>query len=585
DDVLGKLVEEVKNQKPAVKSIVVTGDMDMLQLVDDEIVEVYLLRKGLSDFVLFDERKIKEHFGFGSERIVDYKSLRGDTSDNIPGVKGIGEKTAKELIEKIGGVSEIYGNIEKLSGVGIKDAMIKKLIDGETSARMSQKLATIDRAVPGLEFKLENCATPLLDKEKLLPLFQKFEFTSLLKRINPGVNDNRKEIKPKTQKSLKLKVVETENFEEFYDKLNVAPRFACKEILNGTDPLENNAVGLVYVVVGVSYFADWSKLTAKDKTKLLEIFKEKNKILVGHDLKSLVKWLILNNVSVGNELFDTMMASYMLNSSTRAHDIAAIALRELGEEINGGSAQSSLFGVDPNAVAEGLAATAVVEKTYRERLKERSDSGLFQKVEMELIPVLAEMELNGVFVDSAELAEMSRYAAETVKKLTEKIWAEAGEEFNIASSTQLRDILYEKLGLRLPGIKKGKTGYSTAASELEKLRGVHPIIEFIEEYREVSKLQNTYIDVLPTLINKSTGRIHTTFNQAVTTTGRLSSSDPNLQNIPIRSELGRKIRDAFVAEPGNVLIAADYSQIELRIVASLAEDEKLIEIFSEGRDV
>lgn len=623
DDIIGTLATRLRTKETGITTIIVTGDMDMLQLVDDAKVEVYLLRKGLSDFVLFDEKKVKEHFSFGPERMIDYKSLRGDTSDNIPGVKGIGEKTAKELIEKIGGIDEIYQQLSEIEGSVIstkpkgrverspatlhmqgdsstplrsarndktnnlsdfRSSVIQKLIEGKDSAYMSQKLATIDCDVKGLEFKLENCVTPLLDTEKLLPMFQKFEFTSLLKRIGPPSLKLRR-TRADSKKAIKLSVVDQSNFDNFYNKLKKADSFACKEIISGANVLEGTLTGLVYVIDDIPYFVDLNKFSEKEKIKLMEIFTEKNKILIGHDLKQLVKVLLLNKIELGNELFDVMIASYMMNSSTRAHDIQAIALRELGTEIKDTSAQSSLFGVDPDAIAKSLLAVFEVEKLYRVQLKERSDSGLFQKVEMELIPVLAEVELNGVAVDTEKLAELSKYAAETVKKLTEKIWKEAGEEFNVSSPVQLRDILYEKMGLRLPGIKKGKTGYSTAASELEKLRGVHPIIEFIEEYREVTKLQNTYIDVLPTLINKKTHRIHTTFNQAVTTTGRLSSSEPNLQNIPIRSELGKKIRDAFISEPGNELIAADYSQIELRIVASLAEDEKLIEIFKKGEDV
>ena len=455
DDIIGTLATRLRTKETGITTIIVTGDMDMLQLVDDAKVEVYLLRKGLSDFVLFDEKKVKEHFGFGPERMIDYKSLRGDTSDNIPGVKGIGEKTAKELIEKIGGIDEIYKNINKLKEFGIKDAMIKKLVGGKESAYMSQKLATIDCDVKDLEFKLENCATPLLDTEKLLPLFQKFEFTSLLKRIGGTNKENTSQrLVDRRSKNAKLVIVEPSIFEDFYNKLKKANSFACKEIISGANVLEGEVSGFVYVINDVPYFADLNKFSEKEKTKLLEIFTEKGKILIGHDLKQLVKVLVLNKVELGNDLFDVMIASYMMNSSTRSHDIQAIALRELGTEIKDNSAQSSLFGVDPDAIAKSLLAVFEVEKKYRVQLKERSDSGLFQKVEMELIPVLAEMELNGVAVDTEKLAELSQYAAETVKKLTKKIWEEAGEEFNVSSPVQLRDILYEKMGLRLPGIKK-----------------------------------------------------------------------------------------------------------------------------------
>ena len=280
-----------------------------------------------------------------------------------------------------------------------------------------------------------------------------------------------------------------------------------------------------------------------------------------------------------------MIASYLLNSSTRAHDLRSIALRELGKELSAGSDQSSLFGVDAQVVANELQIMLEVYEIYKKKLEDEENRGLFDDIEMALVPVLAEMELNGVAIDEKMLHESSVEVNQEIKTLEKKIWQEAGEEFNVASSVQLRDILFEKMGLPHEGVKKGKTGLSTAASELEKLHGIHPIIEYIEDYRELEKLRNTYIDVLPTLVNKKTGRIHSSFNQTVATTGRLSSSDPNLQNIPIRTKLGRKVREAFIAEPGNVLIVADYSQIELRIVASLAQDNTLIDIFKRGEDV
>ena len=280
-----------------------------------------------------------------------------------------------------------------------------------------------------------------------------------------------------------------------------------------------------------------------------------------------------------------MMASYLINSSTRRHDLRSIVLRELGEEFPSGSDQTSLFGIDPKLVASELSLILQIYEKQKKELEDNEDFDLFEKVEMDLIPVLSKMELNGIAVDEKELAGLSKDVTEAIAKVTKKIFKETGEEFNIASSVQLREVLFEKLDLPTDGIKKGKTGYSTAESELDKLSGIHPIINLIREFRELEKLRNTYIDVLPKLVNKKTGRIHTTFNQAITTTGRLSSSEPNLQNIPIRTELGKKIRDAFIAESDNILIAADYSQIELRIVASLAKDKKMIEIFESGKDI
>ncbi len=302
-------------------------------------------------------------------------------------------------------------------------------------------------------------------------------------------------------------------------------------------------------------------------------------------MKQLVKILKIHQIEVDNKLFDVMIGSYLLNPGSRAHDIASILLKILGEETAVGAGQNNLFGVDKLAIGNDLQKLILVAEKLKMELSKVDDLGLMEKVEMPLIKVLAEMEMNGIAVDVPMLKMLAVKGQAEIKSVSQKIYDLAGIEFNIASPLQLREVLFDKLNISVEGIKKGKTGLSTSAEQLEKMRDQHPIISLIENFRELSKLQNTYIDVLPTLINKKTGRIHTTFNQAVTATGRLSSSDPNLQNIPIRTELGREIRRAFVAEKGNILVSADYSQIELRIVASLAEDKKMIEIFEMGEDI
>lgn len=602
DDVIGTVSKLVTRYLLRVTTIIVTGDMDMLQLVDDDVTEVYLLRKGMSDFQLYNEAAVTERFGFGPERIVDYKALRGDTSDNIPGVKGIGEKTAKQLIEQIGGIEEIYEDVQNTPPKAgapwaqklrneFSASVMKKLEEGEKDARMSYELAAIRTDVPGLNFDLEKCETKDFDREKVVELFRKFSFYSLLKRI-PGIeeDENMRTTKSTKVRNTKLKkerliIVEEDHTEDFFAEMRRADVIGCKEILDGTDVLSSALKGFVFVTERASFFVELKKLNEKEQADIFRLFEDNKKTIVGHDLKQLVKALYAIPSTLHAQLFDIMIASYLLNSSTRAHDLRAIVLRELGEELPAGSDQGNLFGVDPNTVASELRLMRAVAKEYKKKLEKEADAGLFEKVEMALIPVLAEMELHGVAIDTAMLSRLSKDAVQTIETLQKKIWKEAGKEFNVSSSAQLRDILFDTLGLPAKDIKKGKTGYSTAASELEKLRGMHPIIDLIEEYREIEKLRNTYIDVLPTLIHKKTGRIHTTFNQAVTTTGRLSSSDPNLQNIPIRTELGKKVREAFVAEKGYTLISADYSQIELRIVASLAEDKKLMEIFEKGQDV
>ncbi len=596
DDVIGTVSREVADNKTKYKEVdevmIVTGDMDMLQLVDDGVVKVYELRKGLSDIVIFDDKKVIEKYGFGPEMIVEYKALRGDASDNIPGVKGVGEKTAKLLIEKIGGIKEIYKDLKSKNSKireEFKPGIIKKLEEGEDSAKMSKELATIAKSVKGIGFKIADCefAAVNLERDKIKSLFTKLEFFSLLKRV-PGFKQEGKKTKKQESKSgnkkTKCEVISEDNLNDFLKQIENEEEFVCREIIDGKNILESSLLGLVFVFGGQSFYIDLSKVKSKNKIEK-NIFGDEKKLLIGHDLKQLVKALQLENIEVKNKLFDVMVASYVVNSSNRNHDLKSLALRELGAELPEQSDQGSLFGVDPNLAAGELQIVSDLYEKLAKDLEDFEDRGMFDDLEMDLIPVLSEMELNGIAVDTKRLEELSKHAADKIKKLTKKIHKEAGEEFNVASSVQLREILFEKMDLPTEGIKKGKTGYSTAASELEKLRGVHPIIKNIEEFREIEKLRNTYIDVLPTLINKKTGRIHTSFNQTVAATGRLSSSDPNLQNIPIRTELGREVRTTFVAEPGYTLLAADYSQIELRIVASLAEDKKLLEIFTNKEDV
>lgn len=588
DDLIGTIVEKMKTHRD-IETYIVTGDMDTLQLVNDHV-KIYTLRKGLNDIIVYDKRAVHDKFGFGPEHMVDYKALRGDVSDNIPGVPGIGEKTASDLIQKFGTVEEIYKKIKKLKELGIRESVIKKLAEGEDKARMSFALATIDRQVPGVEFSLEKCRFTTPEREKLLPLFQKFEFISLLRRLpgGEGAGAPAKGAAPRHKKRDLLGTLAVTAIENEEDVAAMAAvikkkqRFAAKIVLDGIDLFTSPVSRLLVVTEDGAW-----DISAAHVTKALVIFAEKDWELVGHDLKQLVKVLAERfHHTIKNKLFDIMIASYLLQPGSRATDAGSIILKVLGKEVSpGGGAQVGLFGVDVRLVCYELYLVLKTRDELARQLIGTNDIGLMQNMEMPLIFVLAHMELAGVAVDTNMLAELSRDAAVLVKKVTEKIYKRAGGEFNIASPIQLREVLFEKMDIPTEGIKKGKTGLSTSADELEKLRGLDPIIEDILEFREITKLQNTYIDVLPTLIHPTTHRIHSSFNQAVAATGRLSSSDPNLQNIPIRTELGRKIRDAFIAEEGFELISADYSQIELRIVASLAEDKKMMEIFEKDEDI
>ena len=585
DDVIGTIVKKLEKEKDT-EVFIVTGDMDTLQLVSEKA-KVYTLRKGISDVVVYDVAAVKARFGFGPEKMIDYKALRGDASDNIPGVPGIGEKTALELILKFGSIENIYKQLKNKEKIAkeLKPGVVNKLVEGEESAKMSKELSTIDCDVPDLKFDFKHCEIKEFDKEKLSHLFQKFEFVSLLKRI-PGFlteaeQGGQVEKHKNAEKMIFSEIAKENELEKLIKLVKEKKSFACRAVLSGKEVLDSEFLGLMIAVKSEVFFVD-----AKMAKKALPLFKDISIELVGHDLKELIKVLQYNFEFVPeNDLFDVMVASYLLSSGSKAHDITSILLKVLGKVLPQNTAQTSLFGIDKKNLAQELFLINQTKEKLKVDLEKAENFGLFKKMEMQLEYVLAEMELNGIAVDKAMFKKLSVEAAESLDKLTKKIYKLAGMEFNIASPIQLREVLFDKLDISVAGIKKGKTGLSTSAEELEKLHGLHPIIEEISAYRELAKLKNTYIDVLPGLINKKTGRIHSHFNQTVAATGRLSSLDPNLQNIPIRSELGREIRKAFVAEPGNVLVSADYSQIELRIVASLAQDKHMIEIFNKDEDI
>ncbi|MBU0661297.1 DNA polymerase I [Patescibacteria group bacterium] len=580
DDVIGTIVKEIEEKYSDTQCIIVTGDKDLLQLVSIQT-NVYLLKTGMSNFLLFDPKKVKEVLGFGPELLVTYKALRGDSSDNIPGIVGVGDKTAKIILDHAKTVGEIYRQIQDEASILVSvlsKKMREKIIDGKESAEMSYTLAKIDQFVPSLNFDIEKTVSTVINYKKLEEAFRRFEFFSLIKRL-PGEKKVRKEHIEKT-----VSRVSAENVEIFLSLLEQETVFVCKEVVDG-GVVSGYIEGMIFVFEksGMHYL-DFSYCKPADRARVFAHLTNSNISVVGHNVKELVKVILQEKQQAPTHIFDIMIASYIVKANSRAHDLPALILRELDIQIVE-QKQQTLFGADIEGLAKQYQYVFELYHHYQTALKRTKQESLFQEVEMALIPVLAQMELHGISIDAPYLSDMSVEIHKQLDQLTQNIYQLAGKEFNVASSVQLREILFVELALPTRGIKKGKTGYSTAAAELEKLRGEHEIIEYIETFRELSKLQNTYIDVLPTLVNKKTGRIHTTFNQSVTATGRLSSSDPNLQNIPIRTEAGKKIRKAFVAASGTVFIAADYSQIELRVVASLSKDKKMLEIFHRDEDI
>lgn len=586
DDILGtiaKHIDELDGNDTEV--LIVTGDKDMLQLVDEKV-NIALIKKGITNLEVYDIEAVKEEFGFDPKTIIDYKALKGDSSDNIPGISGIGDKRSKKLIDKIGGVEEIFEQLEqedpKLQEE-FTDHIIDKLKEGREDAEVSKKLATIKTDVEDIDFSLEDCKVNF-EEQKIRDIFTKFEFFSLLNRTPGGEGSGgEKKREDFLQELEEVKKITTEvDLQKLKEEIQQKEVFACKEVLSNEEPTNSNVEGLVLVLEDQPFYIDLSKIKLE---KIQNIFINPNFTLVGHNLKRLIKSLKLEDIEVGSNLFDIKIASYLINANSSDHDLDSIVLRSLQIETAEDSNQANLFGRDPSSLAENLYFTLKVKEKFEPKLEEINNKEVFEEIELPLIPILAQMELNGVGVDEDKFAELSREVESRIREIEQTTWEMVDEKFNLSSTKQLRRILYEKLELPTKNIKEGKTGYSTAASELEKLEGEHPIIEQIQQHRKLDKLKNTYIDVFPTLIDEETERIHTNFNQTVTATGRLSSSDPNLQNIPIRSDLGKRIREAFIAKEENKLIAADYSQIELRIVAHLSGDEKLIEIFNEDKDV
>lgn len=583
DDVIGTVVK--KNKKnPDLEILIVTGDKDTLQLIDKNV-KVFTLRKGMSDTVIYDAEEVKKTFGFTPDQMIDYKALRGDASDNIPGVPGVGEKTAVELLQKFGSVKELYKQVKKKGfEKKIKPGVLQKLKDGEESANMSFELATIDQDVPEVDFILEECRAKDFDREKVVQLFSELEFMSLIKRL-PGSPESVASPKKENKKGLKKRINYIEANDEpavrrLIDEARGAGEFGIKILSQEPEVYSAKIFGYAIATREHCYF-----VPDKFAEVLEELFADENILLIAHNVKTVFKFLAVGGRKINNKLFDLMLASYLLNPGTRAHDENSVSLKYAGQELKSANGQNSLFGIDVRGAAEELFVLTSAKDRLESELKEANNLDLLIKVEIPVALVLGQMELNGIKVDLVELKKLSEHLKTELDSITAKIYDYAGQEFNIGSPSQLRDILFDTMDIPALGIKKGKTGLSTAAAELEKMRGLHPIIDEIEKWREYSKLQNTYVDVLPTLVNPKTGRVHTTFNQAVTATGRLSSSDPNLQNIPVRTELGNDIRKAFISDVGNILVSADYSQIELRIVASLAEDKKMIEIFEKNEDI
>lgn len=533
DDLIGTISKNIKYQASNVKCIIITGDLDTLQLVDDNT-EVLTLKKGISDTVLYNEQAVRERYGLEPSQMVDFKGLKGDPSDNIPGVPGIGDKTASSLLQEYKTLENIYENI----GL-IPKKLSAKLSEYKDQAFFSKKLATIRRDVD-IDFKIENAKFGEYDKEKLKNIFRELNFFSLISRLNLNANsvEQKRETRP-------ARTIPDSDFLSFLI-LSDGVLFCSQK--------------------GVE------KLSFENAKVRFEDARIKK---AGYDIKESIKVLTEKNISLKGEYFDIKIASYLLSPGVGSYELEKIILEELGEE------------TDKSDVEKLACLMLVIKEKLGGKLKKFQLLELFEKIEMPMVAILADMEVAGVKVDNKKLEELSKKISKSLQEKEKIIYEYVGREFNINSPSQLGPILFDEL--KIQGnlkVKKTKTGaYSTNEQELEKFKKNHEIVKEVLEYREFAKLKNTYSDALPLLISKKTGRIHTTYNQTGTVTGRISSSNPNLQNIPQKGELAKYIRESFVAEKGYSLMAFDYSQIELRIVASLSGDKKMIEIFNAGGDI
>jgi DNA polymerase-1 len=579
DDVLATIAERAAGS--GLDAYIVTSDKDALQLIGRNI-KVY---NPHHDGMVYGEQEVRERFGVGPDKITDLMGLMGDSTDNIPGVPGIGEKTAIELMRQFESLDELMANLHKVKS----ESRRKKIEEARDLAFLSKELATLKRDVP-LSVDLADLIMKEPDEEALRELFKELEFRSLLKDI----------AEVRSPKGAYHLVDTKAAFTKLVTALGKTRRCAFDFETTHFDPMKAEPVGIsVCWEEGTAYYVPFNGLRDLSREDVIEalkpVFEDENVKKVGHNIKYDILCFRNLGVSVRGIEFDTMVASYLLNPSKPNHNLKDSALEYLDramtpidELIGKGKKAITMAAVDIRKVCDYSCADSDVTLALRavllKQLREKGLDKLFYDVEMPLVAVLADMEWQGVSIDETYLGALSGEMEKETRRLKKDIFRLAGEEFNVNSSKQLQGILFHKM--KMPVIKRTKTGISTDEEVLTQLAEKEALPKEILRYRELAKLQSTYVDSLPELVNKRTKRIHTSFNQTVTATGRLSSSAPNLQNIPIKTKMGRKIRKAFIAEKKSQrILSADYSQIELRILAHLSRDENLTAAFEEDRDI
>ncbi len=617
DDILGSVARQVAEQGLGVK--IITGDRDLLQLVNERVI-VTLPGKSLSDSKDYLPEDVLEFLGVRPDQVVDYKALVGDTSDNIPGVAGIGEKTAIGLLQRYGTLDGIYAHLDELSP-GVR----KKLEVGHESARLSKTLATIVVDLP-IQLDLQQARPEAFDPAEVEAIFRELEFRSLLARLTALEQAYGKRGPQKGQQLAMfsepsrpvLKIMETapvvdntvvvdtaEALQELVNRLGSARQISFDTETTSTDQMSAKLVGISLAVEpGKGYYIPVGHQNGEQLpleqalAALAGPLGDRNIPKVGHNVKYDFVMLARYGLRVAPLAFDTMIAEWVINPSSRNLGLKNLAwvrqdiqMTTIEELIGKGKKQITMAEVPIDQAASYAAADAevvlrLIPELETELVSSHGDR-LYKEIEMPLVAVLADMEMAGIFLDTPYLARMSAEMGLRLADIEHAVYQAVGGAFNLNSPQQLSDALFNRLHLEPPDrTAKTATGfYSTSADVLESLRGKHPAVDLVLEYRELSKLKSTYLDALPQQVNPQTGRIHTSYNQTGSVTGRIASSDPNLQNIPIRSELGRQVRNAFVAQPGQQLLSVDYSQVELRIVAHMAADEAMLATFRAGLDI
>ncbi len=589
DDILGTLSNW--GEKKGLKVILLTGDRDSFQLAKSNvIIRMPRTKQGKTEMEDFDDQKVQETYQVTPEQLIEVKGLMGDTSDNIPGVPGIGEKTALHLIQKYKNLDKLYEAIEK-GDPDIKGKQKEKLVENKELAYLSRTLGTIDQKAP-IEKSLEEFKVEPWDREKVLALFKELRFKRFIERFHLEETEN-----SDTEKKMEdlFELIPNSQIDQISEVINSQKEvyYYFETVADETGLLIKQRIRKVNVYLPTEkkvYVLPFGLEIGK------EIFENPAILKCGYQIKEDYILLKQAGLQPQNMMFDTRIAMYLLNSGTNLYSLEEVAKQHLSMELEDyykqekqENVQTSFF--DNENQEENFsyqyamysyvigASKAILE----EKLQALNQLELFQTIEMPCCEVLAEMRYTGVFVDKNEVEKMSQKLKLEIDQISQEIYALAGQEFNINSPKQLGEILFEKL--ELPYKKKNKNGYSTDVDTLEKLRETHPIIEKVLFYRQVAKLNSTFVEGMLPFINPETNRIHTSFHQTVAATGRLSSSDPNLQNIPTRTDLGKKIRKLFKAEKGNVFLDADYSQIELRVLAHMSQDEIMIRAFQEHNDI